>query len=231
MKNITFLLIIAITIGISSCDEDYSGDPLVVTYDTVPFDRIELETSSDIRIIQANYFQVIVDGRENDVYDTEVIVVDNLLIIREHGNIDPQQVISIYLPDFNQLENYGSSEIYGESQFQQNGNMALRTFGSGNIDMYVDVDNLDILITGSGDTYVEGQADDLDIEITGSGWARSFNLPADFTNVRISGSGSAEVTCDNDLDVNISGSGNVHYKGHPQINSTITGSGKVINAN
>ena len=140
-------------------------------------------------------------------------------------------MISIYVPYFSQLETYGSSEIYGESQFQQNGNMALRSFGSGNIDMYVAVDNLDVLVSGSGDIYLEGLADNVDIDITGSGWARTFNLPADFSNVRITGSGSAEVTCDNDLDVNISGSGDVFYKGHPQINSTITGSGKLVNAN
>jgi hypothetical protein len=231
MKNAGLLFLLTLTLGISSCEEEYSGDPLIVTYDTVPFERIELETSSHIRIIQANYYQVVVDGRENDVYDTEVIVSGNVLIIQEHGNIDPGQVISIFVPEIQQLDSYGSSEIYGESQFRQNGNMAIRSFGSGEIDMYVDTDNLDILISGSGNIYLEGLADNVDLDLTGSGWAKTFILSSDFSDVYISGSGSAEVTVDNDLDVNISGSGDVYYKGHPQINSTISGSGKVINAN
>ncbi len=231
MKTTYLLLLSFITLGLLSCDDDYSADPISVTYDTIPFEKIELATSSDIRIVQANYFQVIVEGQERDVYDTEVRVVDNLLIIEEHGSIDQQQVITIFVPEIRQLDSYGSSDIYGESEFRQNGNMELGLFGSGEIDMYLDLDNLDVFLSGSGDVYVEGFADNVDIANTGSGWVRSFNLNSDFSDITISGSGSAEVTVDNDLDILISGSGDVFYKGHPVISSTITGSGKVIDAN
>lgn len=231
MKTIYLLLFAFITLGILSCEDEYSADQIVVTYDTIPFEKIELSTSSDIRIVQANYFQVVVEGEERDVYDTEVRVADNLLVIEEHGSIDQRQVITIYVPEIRQLDSYGSSDIYGESEFRQNGNMDLGLLGSGEIDMYLDIDNLDVFLSGSGDFYLEGFADNVDIRITGSGWVRSFNLNSDFSDIILSGSGSAEVTVDNDLDISISGSGDVFYKGHPDISSSITGSGKVINAN
>lgn len=231
MKISYLVLLSTLTLGLLSCEDEYSADPIQVTYDTIPFERIELATSSDIRIVQANYFQVVVEGEERDVYDTEVRVADNLLIIEEHGSIDQDQVITIYVPEIRQLDSYGSSDIYGESQFQQNGNMELRLLGSGEIDMYLDTDNLDVFLSGSGDYYLEGFADNVDISISGSGWVRSFNLNSDFSDITISGSGSAEVTVDNDLDISISGSGDVFYKGHPVINSSISGSGKVIDAN
>ena len=231
MKTIYVLLISFITLGLWSCEDEYSADRIVVTYDIIPFEKIELATSSDIRIVQANYFQVVVEGEERDVYDTEVRVADNLLIIEEHGSIDQDQVITIFVPEIQQLDSYGSSDIYGESEFRQNGNMELGLYGSGEIDMYLDLDNLDIFLSGSGDVYVEGFADNVDIAITGSGWVKSFNLNSDFSDITISGSGSAEVTVDNDLDVTISGSGDVFYKGHPDVSSSITGSGKVVDAN
>lgn len=232
MNHPFFALFLAVfIIGLSSCDEDYSGNPKVVAYDTVPFDHIELKTSSNIRIIQSNYFQVVVDGLERDVYDTDVIVLDNWLIIEEHGSIDPRQQISIYVPEFRELVCYGSSDVYGESEFHQNGNMDLSNYGSGEIDLYVDIDNLDVFLPGSGDIYLKGYADNVDMVLTGSGWINAFNLLSDIADVHNSGSGSAEVTVDNDLDAFISGSGDVYYKGQPLISVQITGSGKLINAN
>ncbi len=229
--KLLYLLLPVLTLFLISCDEEYGTNPISVTYEVAPFAHIQLETSSSIRIIQANYFEVRVEGQERDVYDTDVAVIDDWLVITEHGQIAPQQTIYIYVPVIVDLESYGSSEVYGESEFQQNENMTLRNFGSGNMDLYVDTDNLDVFVSGSGDIYLEGLADNTDLTLSGSGWAKMFNLSADFSDVRISGSGSAEVTVDNDLDVIISGSGDLYYKGHPQISSQVTGSGKVINAN
>lgn len=231
MKIAYALLFAATFLGLSSCDDDYGTRVTDVTYDTLPFEYIRLETSSEVRIIQAGYFQVVVTGEERDVYDTHVFVDQGQLIVEEHNFINENQVIRIYVPEISQLESLGSSYVYGESQFQQNHAMDLFLDGSGDIDMYVDVDNLDVLITGSGSTYLEGFVDNGDFNIAGSGWINAFKLNADFCDIRISGSGSAEVKVDDDLDVVISGSGDVYYKGHPTITTQISGSGKLIDAN
>lgn len=231
MKNIYTLLLLAVFAALSACDDDYGTRVIDVAYDTLPFEYIRLETSSDVRIIQTGYFQVIVTGEERDVYDTQVFADQGQLIIEEHGHTHGNTVIKIYVPEFSQLESLGSSYVYGESQFQQNGAMDFFLDGSGDIDMYVDVDNLDVLVSGSGSMHLEGFVDNGDFNITGSGWINAFNINADFCDVRISGSGSAEVNVDDDLDVVISGSGDVLYKGHPNISSQISGSGKLIDAN
>jgi hypothetical protein len=230
MKQDVYQLLFTLTIGIMSCDDESSTKRITSTYDNEPFANIEHATSSNIRLIQANYFQVVVEGQERDVHDTDVSVANNWLIIEEHGTIDEDQVIKIYVPELLELHFLGSSDVFGETKFHQNGNMDLRLYGSGEIDMFVAVDNLDIL-SGSGDFYLEGLADNVDIDLTGRGWVRAFNLLTDFTDVFLSGSGSAEVTADNDLDILVSGSGNVYYKGHPQIDDQVTGSEQVINAN
>ncbi len=222
-----FLVLISLT----SCWDEFGIEETEVTYDTVPFDRIRLETSSRVRIIQSNTFKVTVRGQRRDVDDTEVSVINDRLVIEEHGHIDADQIIKIYVPEISELENTGSSLVYGESQFAQNRSMDITETGSGEIDLYVDVDNLDVELTGSGYIYLEGKADNVDADIAGSGWIRAFALEADIMDMRIDGSGSAEVQVDTDLDVVINGSGSVYYKGHPDLSVVITGSGHVYDAN
>lgn len=232
MKNNYTLLLGMAFLGISACCLDEQGiEEQEVTYETIPFDEIRLESSSNIYIVQANEYKVTVRGQKRDINDTDVEVHNGRLLVKEHGHIDEDQEITIYVPEIRYLESFGSSLVYGQTQFIQNLNMGITLTGSGEIDMYVDVDDLDLKLTGSGYVYLEGFADRSDIDIIGSGWVRSFALDNDIADIRIEGSGSAEVNVDTDLDIIITGSGDVFYKGNPQINSVITGSGQVINAN
>lgn len=231
MNKYYTLLLLVVATGFVSCVDEFSTQQIEVTYDTVSFDRIHLETSSSVRIIQSSAFKVTVNGEERDVHDTDVHVSNNQLVIEEHGHIANDQVIKIYVPEISQLESEGSSLIYGESEFTQNRSMDLVLNGSGEINMYVDVDNLDVEQTGSGYVYLEGYADHVDAEITGSGWMRAFGLDAKTMDLRVEGSGSSEVKVADDLDVKITGSGNVFYKGHPSLHTEITGSGQVIDSN
>jgi hypothetical protein len=103
--------------------------------------------------------------------------------------------------------------------------------GSGDINLYVDVDNLDVYVTGSGSSYLDGFVDNGDFNITGSGWINAFDFNTDFCDARISGCGRTEVMVENDLVAVLSGNGDTYYKGHPAITLQISGSGKIIDAN
>lgn len=59
----------------------------------------------------------------------------------------------------------------------------------------------------------------------------AFGLGSQRANIRIDGSGDAEVTVAEELNVRILGSGDVLYKGTPTIDEDINGSGRVIDAN
>jgi hypothetical protein len=231
MKSVYTLLFASLLIGIASCDFEDGIRDIELTLETQPFDRIRLETSSDVKIFQSNHHRVVIRGRERDVNDVEVRVVNDRLTLEEHGFQDEDIVIEVYVPEISQLESIGSSFVYGESYFAQDRNMDIALAGSGDIDLAIETDDLDLELSGSGYVYLEGYVQALDASITGSGWIRSFSLDTDFADVRIEGSGSAEVNVANDLDVFISGSGDVYYHGHPSINVQITGSGELIDAN
>ena len=98
-------------------------------------------------------------------------------------------------------------------------------------DLALEADDIEVDISGSGKVVLEGIADEIDLNITGSGDLRAFNITAREGNIKISGSGDAEVRIEDRLDVRITGSGDVYYKGQPLLDVSITGSGEVIDAN
>ena len=225
------LIAILLLSTIISCEVENGIQEIELTLETLPFDRIRLESSSDVRIIQSDNHRVIISGLERDVNDVEVRVIDDRLTIEENGNQSSDLLIKVYVPEISDLESTGSSLVYGESFFTQNRNMDIRLTGSGEIDFAIDTDDLDVELTGSGYVYLEGNVQTLDADLSGSGWLRSFSLESDHADVRIEGSGSTELTVVTDLDVFITGSGDVFYKGHPGINAQITGSGSLIDSN
>lgn len=231
MKAVYTLLAFYLMLGLTGCSDHQGIRYLEVAFDTLPFDRIRLETSADVKIIQSNTPRVIIRGEERDINDISVRVINDRLTLEERGQHPDDLEIEVYVAEISQLECPGSSLIYGESYFTQNRNMDINMSGSGELDFAIDTDDLDVELSGSGYIYLEGVLQTLDAEISGSGWVRSFNLETDLADVRIEGSGSAEVFVNTDLDVFISGSGNVYYKGHPSIHADITGSGEIINAN
>jgi hypothetical protein len=231
MKANFLLLVLLLAVGFFSCEYEPGINEVEVIFETVPFDHIRLETSSDVRIIQSDAFKVSVQGLQPDVDDVDVSVTDDHLTIDEHGSHPDDFVIKIFVPEISRLECTGSSFVFGESNFQQNRNMDIQLDGSGELNFAIFTDDVDLEMSGSAYAYLEGEIKNLDAEITGRGWLRSFDLVSDFTDVRIEDGGSAEVNVTTDLDAVISGSGDIFFKGHPDISSVITGSGEVIDAN
>lgn len=230
MKPLFPILLVAVVISLLSCEDENGIREIELSLETLAFDRIRLETSSDIRIIQSSDYKVVLRGREKDVNDVDVNVINDRLTIEEHHH-QQELEIKIYVPEISQLQCIGSSLVYGESYFSQTRNMDISLEGSGEIDFAIETEDVDLELTGSGYIYLEGHVQTLDADIEGSGWLRSFDLESDLSDVRIEGSGSAEVLVNDDLDVFITGSGNVYFKGHPVVNAYITGSGSVIDAN
>lgn len=93
-------------------------------------------------------------------------------------------------------------------------------------------EKLELEILGSGDIEATGKVRALDARISGSGELQLKQLEAATCSIRISGSGDAEVTAKEALDVRVSGSGEVVYYGNPvNVNSAINGSGEIAKGN
>ncbi len=82
-------------------------------------------------------------------------------------------------------------------------------------------------ISGSGNMSLAGKADAHDIHVNGSGEIEAEDLETQQSQIRISGSGRAQVNAAQKLSVEISGSASVSYRGQPQIQPRISGSGSI----
>ncbi len=142
--------------------------------------------------------------------------------IRNHRGLK----IYITVPDLAMIGLTGSGSIETYDMFETE-EMSLILSGSGRLEVDVTAREVHTTITGSGKVEIDGQAEQADLDITGSGTYEGFGLETQTNYVQISGSGDAQVSVQNLLDVKISGSGNVYYRGNPTVETDITGSGEV----
>lgn len=84
-------------------------------------------------------------------------------------------------------------------------------------------------VEGHGSTKIEakGKVNDAFFDMAGSGKIEALDLKTQTTKCEISGSGSASLNCEKDLDISIAGSGSVKHTGNARVSQSIAGSGKV----
>lgn len=93
---------------------------------------------------------------------------------------------------------------------------------------HVATDTLQVVVAGSGTVSVAGTAQAQAVQVAGSGNYAARGLETSSARVEMTGSGHAEVTVNEQLDVTVSGSGSVEYFGHPVVNEHVTGSGSIV---
>lgn len=120
----------------------------------------------------------------------------------------------------------GSGRIVGETRIESE-SLTLSVAGSGNLELEVATQRLEVSVAGSGDCMLRGRADALDTDIAGSGDIRAVDLEVRTAEVRIAGSGDAELHVTDRLEARIVGSGDVRYRGRPEIDVNSLGSGEV----
>ena len=86
---------------------------------------------------------------------------------------------------------------------------------------------LDIQGAGSSKVNCTGTVDALQLEFAGSSRCEAGQLSTRTTDIRIAGSGKAEVRVSDKLNVKVAGSGKVRYHGSPEVKQSISGSGKI----
>ena len=215
-QSFFIIAILSISFFIQSCDglqTDGVGDPITEEFELDNFDEFTVDGSMDVKLTQGPEQKVFVTAQPNilDLIRTRVNNGHWKITYTRPVNIDRKTIIEITLPDIRRMEIDGSGDITGQNDF--------------------DLDNLDIRIDGSGDVELFGQVENQFIDIDGSGDVDNFDLISQKTTVIIDGSGDVEVTAEVKLDVEISGSGDVKFKGDPDVDIKVDGSGEVIDAN
>ena len=236
MKKITVMLLAFALLGTVYGQNWWKGSikgqgPTVEkTLDVDPFKGVGLQFSGDIYLTQGSTQSVRITGQQNIIDNISTDVNDGYWKIKFKTSVRNHDRVKIYItiPELNRAHISGSGNIMTEGKFSNVGDLSVGVSGSGDLSMDVDARSIVNKISGSGDVELRGSADEIDFAISGSGDIEAYNLKANYCKIRISGSGTAKIHAEENLEVKVSGSGDVYYRGKPKVNSRISGSGDLV---
>ena len=201
--------------------------------DVATFTSISLGVSATVHLKQGSPQSVKLEGDRDDLEEIETEVSSGKLRIRRKSdnwfNWSSSGSVHIYITvkDIDGLSVSGSGKMMSETVIKSE---ALRLSVSGSGDLVLDIDAAEVnsSVSGSGDLELRGKCRYNKLTISGSGEIDALDLMAEVAEIRISGSGDAEVHASKEIDARVSGSGSIRYKGNPdKVNQHSSGSGRI----
>ncbi len=219
-----------------SCHDEFkfgiSGQGEIVreTASIENFDGFISAIAADIYVRQGDTLKVEIEAQENIIDNIDLDkVIDGIWTIHYREMVRYSKPVKIYItmPTLTLAGISGSGKIEGITRFKNLDELNLVISGSGNINLETETKHIDALISGSGEMLLSGNTDKLSLLLSGSGGFRGTDLLSPKAEATISGSGSARINAQDQLNALISGSGSVYYTGNPELNVHVSGSGTV----
>lgn len=144
--------------------------------------------------------------------------------------IKPTMKLMVSVKNINELQVNGSGKIISENSLASD-YLSIAVGGSGSIELDIKGNNLKTEIGGSGNIILKGYATTNDIQLSGSGNLNAFDCELESAKIKVSGSGSAELSISASLDAIVMGSGSVKHKGNTKsVTKKVYGSGAIDRA-
>jgi hypothetical protein len=200
-------------------------------YTPGPFDRVEIDGSGQVRLVQGERDEVFVSGDERMQEGVQVDRSGNRLHVSLPGawkfwNNGKAQV-EIRLRSVSRITMSGAADLYAPGVIKSP-QLGIDIAGAG-LTHFDDLraDKLHFTISGSGEGQLAGRVDDMRLSVSGRGKVTAPQLQVGNAMVSISGVGNADLWVTDNLRVDISGAGHVTYAGQPKIRQSISGLGSV----
>jgi len=176
------------------------------------------------------------EGDEEAISTLVTEVKGSALIIRPkmswtswaHKYKDKKIIAYVNAKNISSLTMSGDGSITVKGTINNN-SLTTTLSGSGSISAAVDVQEYTAVVSGSGKLNITGDAGEVSATISGSGvLGKKGTLKVNNLSARISGSGSAYVHTNGEINALVSGSGKVYYTGNADVSEKkILGSGGV----
>jgi len=234
VQFITFSLFIA-GFASNAQSEKITGNGKIVTEtrNTADYDAIKVSGSFDVDLVAGKEGKIIIKGEENILAVIKVEVEENTLKIYVQKNtnirssIGKKVEITVPFDKISEVSLSGSGHIESKNTIK-NDKFAAKLSGSGNFNLSVDANNLDVNLSGSGNVHLKGTSDHFTTKLSGSGDIDAADLKSKNVDVNVAGSGNSRVFCNQNLTARIAGSGNIKYLGNPEKRDVkVSGSGNI----
>jgi hypothetical protein len=234
MRTMGYLALVAAVATSTSCAIAVGSGNLITEIRHVSgFERISLEGSGVLTIIQGDKESLVIEAEDNIMPRIKSVVENGELILGlEHHPFETLRLTkevkyTLTARDISGLSVSGSGSI--DSKNIKSNGIGISIAGSGNVDIgSLDAEVLSVAIAGSGSCRIKGNVSRQTISIAGSGDFDGGELRSDVGAVSISGSGDAEIWATESLSAKVSGSGDVLYRGSPSVTTSVDGSGEVV---
>lgn len=144
--------------------------------------------------------------------------------------VKPTMKIMVSVKNINELQVNGGGKIISENSIASD-YMSLSVAGSGSIELDLKGNNLKTEISGAGNVTLKGYASTNDIVMSGSGTMNAYSCELESVKIKMSGSGTCELTASAALDAVVLGSGVIKHKGNTKnVTKKVYGSGSVDRA-
>jgi hypothetical protein len=216
------------------------------TLELPEFKSIYVNSNYTVYVKQTNKQEVTVEAL-TEIWELTTVKVENGVLLvnveRKPDNpnksiwakiddikLKPTMKLMVSVKNINELQVNGGGKIVSENSIASD-YMSLAVSGSGGIDLDLKGNNLKTEISGSGNVTLKGYATTNDIIMSGSGSMNAFACELESAKVKISGSGTCEISATANLDAVVLGSGSVKHKGNTKnVTKKVYGAGAVDRA-
>jgi hypothetical protein len=243
--NLLFVLIVLSLLLLSAASIAFA-QPTKKTLELPEFKSIYVNSNYTVYLKQTNKQEVTLEALPEIAELTKVFVENGVLMInveRKPDNpnksiwakiddikLNPTMKVMVSVKNINELQVNGGGKIISENSIASD-YLSLAVSGSGSMDLDIKGNNIKTEISGSGSVSLKGYASSNDIYISGSGSLKSFTCDLENAKIKMSGSGSSEMTVTNNLDAIVLGSGTIKHKGNTKtVSKKVYGSGSVDRA-
>jgi hypothetical protein len=243
--NLLFVLIVLSLLLLSAASIAFA-QATKKTLELPEFKSIYVNSNYTVYLKQTNKQEVTLEALPEIAELTKVFVENGVLMInveRKPDNpnksiwakiddikLNPTMKVMVSVKNINELQVNGGGKIISENSIASD-YLSLAVSGSGSMDLDIKGNNIKTEISGSGSVSLKGYASSNDIYISGSGSLKSFTCDLENAKIKMSGSGSSEMTVTNNLDAIVLGSGTIKHKGNTKtVSKKVYGSGSVDRA-
>jgi len=192
------------------------------------FHSINIEGACDLIISSGNSSRIKLETDENlhDLVKTEVS--NGYLTVSDDNKIKKSTRMRLYvsMEELRSLHISGASSITCEDQLSAD-EMNVHVSGAADGNLKVDASCLKVQCSGAANLTLSGRSGCAKYQISGAGEIKGFNLRTDDVEMRVSGTGNAELAVSESLEVEVSGMANIKYKGSPEVTRNMRGMGSI----
>jgi len=247
MKKINFILtIILVSLAFLTIASFAFAQTIKKTLELPEFKSIYVNSNYTVYVKQTNKQEISVETLP-EIWDLTTIKVENgVLLVNverkpENPNksiwakiddikIRPTMKVMVSVKNINELQVNGGGKIISENSVASD-YLSLLVSGNGGMDLDIKGNNLKTEISGSGNITLKGYATFNDISMSGSGNMNAYALELENAKIRVSGSGTCELTASTNIEALVLGSGTIKHKGNTKnVSKKVYGSGAVDRA-